>query len=78
MNAREGVEAIVDGAFPDREARRRIDLFEAAVRAEERTATYRAAAVALAAVANPNTERGAGVRWAAGYLRARANEMESK
>lgn len=41
-------------------------------------AAYRAAADELAAAANPHTERGAGVRWAADRLRARADEMEQQ
>lgn len=76
MNAREGVEALVDAAYPDREARRRIDLFEDTVREQAAAAAYRAAADELAAAANPHTERGAGVRWAADRLRARADQME--
>lgn len=75
VNAREGVEALVDAAYPDREARRRVDLFEATVREQATAAAYRAAAAEIEADANPHNERGAGVRWAADRLRARADQM---
>jgi hypothetical protein len=75
VSARERAEAIVDAACPEEEIQARLDDYAVEVARSERVAAYRSAADELAAAANPHTERGAGVQWAADRLRARADQM---
>jgi hypothetical protein len=68
---------VLPGATPNAEEQAVLNDLASAVLPLTATA-YRAAADELTAAANPRTERGAGVRWAADHLRARADEMEQQ